>query len=431
MSKELQPIYKVLINGVDVTTSISGEITLEEGSEFITNLQLTLSGKAYLLGDKKGNSLATDAVKIHDKIYMEGGAGDPQGLNYKPFFRGFVKYVRPRYTDAGTISVALECVGDMYRSAINKNFYIYPSSNCARAWARQSSIKASEFVRNMITEMGGVIGKDDNGFEDIKISYDMDITNKLPITQKNESDWGVLMKLAKRLNCKVWSTFNSNGLTPEVHFVDVGVLRGEEPKGSDKLIFHYPLRSANGGFHYLEKKPNYQYLRGVTVEHDFAAMDATKRVITTFNYQTGEEINIFEAKITENGKEVVKYFTFEVDEDKLSKLSPEARKDVEKIAGSIAGDEVSPHSINEIAPYFKPAKFYTDRTNKFLVDKPHMGITIRATCDGNVNILSRKNYQIMGVGRYGSDNLEQSYYLKTVTHTWGGGGYETQMEFIL
>jgi hypothetical protein len=428
---ELQPRYKILINGVDVTSSVSGDVNVEDNTDYISMLTFDLSGRDFLLkGESQVGINYKDVVKMHDSVYMEGGAGPLDSRNYKAFFKGFVKYVRPQYDQAGVIKVALECVGDIYRTATAKNYFIYPSSNNQRTWGRGAKIKSSEIVRNLIKEIGAVIGKAPDGSEDIKLSLDKEWSSVEPITQKNESDWQVLKKLAERLNCNVWSTFN--GLAEEIHFVDRGVLRGGT-FAENQLVFAFPLRTSDSyGFDPLIRqiRGDYIYIRDVNIEQDFAAMDEVKKTITVFNYETGEEVNIFEVKLQENGKEVVKYYTFEIDEDKVAALSPEARKELEKVAYSIAGDEVSPHSIQEIAPYFKPAKFYSDR-NFPTVDKPYFGITLTCVCDGDVRIISRRNYRVLGVGRYGSNSIDQNYYLKSVKHIWNNSGYSCELNFVL
>jgi hypothetical protein len=166
------------------------------------------------------------------------------------------------------------------------------------------------------------------------------------------------------------------------------------------------------------------------VEHDYANIDAVSRKITIFDYKKGLEVTVFEVKVTENGKEITKYYTYEVDEAKTNALSEEQRKYVQDVAGSIAGDAVSSHTINEIAEYFIPATFIDDKKRNFIVDKPYFGITIKLTCDGDVTILPRKNYNIYGLGRYGSETLESPYYCRLVRHVFSTNGFLTELEFI-
>lgn len=428
MSKALQQRYRLFLNGVDITADVSGDITYESSPDVVSTLSFTLSGKRFLAAaDPAYRSTASttpkDLIKLYDKIEFEGGAGLEGDYNYGPIFRGFVKFLRPQYPDSGQVKVSVEAVDYSYRSAANRNYYAYPASKSERPWAVKKSIKASEIVEQLAKEMGMPIYQDAQGTRDLRLAYDKEFTLQGALTQRNESDWQVLRKLAKQLNCAVWTTFE--GGAAYLHFVDKGYLRDDSNFGD--ITFLYPLRAGND---FVIKQDTGQIImRSVSLEQDMASMDATRKVVTTFDYKKGEEVTVFEAKVTENGREITKYFTYEIDETKTRALSPEQRQELEKIAYSIAGDENSGHSIDEIAPYFKPAVFLDERRN-FVVDKPYFGITIQATVNGDIRIVPRRNYRILGLGRYGSDSLDQNYYLRKVQHSWGSGGFITELEFI-
>jgi hypothetical protein len=428
MPKQLQQKYLLEVNGVDVTAFIEGEVTFVSAPEMVGQLSFTLVGREFLLGTGKiaaSDASPKDAIKLYDEVYFEGGAGIDGDYNYAPIFRGSVKYVRPQYPNEGTIRVSIEAVDYSYKMALNKNFYVYPSKDNGRNWGQGSSIKASEIVKNMANDLGVAIGKNESNQDDIKFVVDTEYTRTSPLTQRNESDWAVLRKVAKRHNCHMWTDFENN--QSELHFVDKSLLRGDDNSGD--ITFVYPLRTSDTGFEHPKLEENEIPIWDVSVEQDFSAIGETKRVVTKFDYETGEETNYFEAKITEDGKEITKLFTFEIDESKTASLTPEKRRELETISYSIAGDASSPHDINEIAKYFKPAKFYNDRKN-LIVDKPYFGITVTATCEGNVQIRARKNYKIIGIGRYGSDSLEGTYFLRTLTHKWGSTGFLTTLELM-
>lgn len=425
MSRRLQQRYRLFVNGVDVTADISGDIVYESSPDVVASLSFTLSGNRFL--SRQTNLAASltskDMIKMFDKVEFEGGTLE-NDLNYGPIFKGFVKYIRPQFPDSGSMSVNVEAVDYSFRAAANRGYFVYPSTASPRQWAIAKSLKTSDIVRGISSDMGVPIFKNLDGSEDVRLALDKVFTLTAPLTQKNESDWQVLRKLAKQLNCSVWTSYESGNTY--LHFVDKSFLRDDSNYG--EIVFAYPLRAGHD-FVISEFKPEYRILQGVNVEQDFSAMSETKKVVTTFDYAKGEEITVFEAKITENGRQVTKYFTFEIDEAKTRALSPEQRKDLEKIAYSIAGDEESGHSIEEIAPYFKPATFLDERRN-FVVDKPYFGITITATVDGDINITPRRNYRVLGIGRYGSDSLDQNYYLRTLRHRWGSSGFLTELEFI-
>jgi hypothetical protein len=422
MSKNLQPVYRLLINNVDVTEDVSGDISFESSPDVVSSLNFMLSGGSYLSKGYPSKFSSKNIVKLQDSVIFEGGSGF-NGTNYAPIFRGFVKYVRPRYDDSGSVKVSVECVDYSYMSALSRNYFVYPSSNSKRSWANSSSLLLSDVVRNLAKDMNIPIATTSEG-EDIRLLVDSKFSLTAPLTQKNESDWQVLRKLAKFNNCSVW--VDSDGNNSFLHFVDKSFLR--DSKNGSEISFLYPARE-DKGFLIKDLSENQHIISNVTVDHDFANMSEVSRKVTIFDYKKGEEVTVFEAKITENGKEISRYYTFEIDEEKVRSLSQEKRRELEDIAGSIAGGEANGFSINDIAPYFIPAKFIDERRN-FLVDKPYFGITINFTVDGNVRIVPRKNYMIYGLGRYGSETIKDSFYCRTVRHTWGTSGFLTECEFI-
>ena len=426
MSVQLQQRYRITINGVDVTDSVEGDVTFESTPERVGQLTFTLIGRDFVTNARADTSETTfkNVVKMLDEVFFEGGAGIDGDYNYEPLFKGTIKYVRPQFPDDGTLRVNIEAVDYSYRMAVNNNYYAYPSKKCERNWAQKKSIKASEIIKNIAEDMGLQVGKRNDGTEDIRLVVDKEFTYREPLTQRNETDYQLLRKLAKRLNCHFWTSFEDD--QTYLHFADKSLLRNDE--GED-VSFVYFLRTNNGDFQFKQLSSMEVPIWSVDLDQDFSAIGETRRVITKFDYATGEEINVFEAKIVEDGQEITKLFTFEIDESKTRKLSPEKRRELEKMSYSIAGDESSPYSIDEIAKYFKPAKFYNDR-KELGVDKPYFGITINATCEGNVHIKARKNYKVKGIGRYGSDSLEGTYFLTTLRHIWGQGGFLTEMELM-
>lgn len=417
--------YKLIVNGVDVTSNVAGDIEFQDRPDMISTLSFSLKGTQFYAksgGDVQPTPGVTvkDVIKMLDEVYFEGGVDNT--LNYAPIFKGRVKYIRPQYPNSGSPYVTIEAWDTASNSAINRNFFLYPGKNPTRNWADVGTLKTSEIVRNVANDNKIPIGKF-NGREAIKLYSDWEFVRKSPLTQKNESDWALLRKLAQRVNCSMWTSFN--GDYAELNFVDKSYLREDVNNGN--LSFIYLLRSGKG-FEYSNLLPNEHPVWDVEVEQDFSEMSSVSRTVTVFDYKKGEEINVFSANIKENGKEITKYFTFEIDEERTAKLTQEQRADLEKIAYSIAGGE-NTHDIAEIAPYFKPAQFISDR-NKLYVDKPYFGITITCTTEGNVNIVPRKNYRIRGLGRYGSESLEGTYYLRTLSHVWGDKGFLSKLELI-
>ena len=428
--KSLQQRYLLKINGVDVTSAISGEITYESNQEVVGSLNFTLSGRDFIIPNKKGGGSgdfsAKDVVKLYDDVYFEGGAGLDGSYNYAPIFRGIIKHLNPQYENSGLLKVSVECVDYSYKLLQNKNYNFYPDSKSTKEWARKSPLKASEIVRGLAIDTGLVIGKDSTGAEDIRLLVDKEYTYKSPITQRNETEWQVIKKIAKRLNCHFWTEYDSDGVA--MHFADDVLLRDDE-SGSDEIVFVYPLRTeANSGFQYSKLGRNEVPIWSVSVTHDVAEMNATTRVVTQFDYATGEEMNYLSHTEETSKGAITSYYKLEVDESKTSKVAPEEIDRLKEMAGKFGTDQISTADADEIVKYLKPAEFWSDRHN-FLVDKPRLGITITCTCEGNIHIKGRKNYRVKGIGRFGSDNLEHAYYLRKLTHTWGSSGFLTQMEF--
>lgn len=417
----------MLVNGVDVTSDLSGDITLDLSPGVVSSLSFTLSGKNFWVPGERPPSGETaspkDVVKLFDKVYFEGGAGIGSS-NYSSLFLGSVIRLQPEYTSQGRLKVRIEAADYSYRSAYATNYYAYPGKNQDRSWANGSTIRASKIIYKLAEESGLQIGKDQYGNEDVKLAVDLEFTLKSPLVQKNKTDWTILRQLAKRLNCSFWTTQENGQLY--LHFVDKSFLRDGSNRGG--FGFLYALRENSGKFVYPSLNPGEQAIWNVYVDHDFSQISAATRVIPFFDYGRGETVNVFEATITEDGKKVTKYFTFEIDEAKVRSLPPAQRREIENISYQIAGGD-SGYDISDIAKYFKPAKFYSDR-RVLTVDEPYFGIRITATTDGNVNIIPRRNYPVRGIGRYGSDNLEDNYYLRSVKHTFGSEGFLTEMEFI-
>ena len=463
--RNIQPCFRLMVNNVDVTSDVVGDVVIESQPDILNSLNIVLQGgnklsKGYAKTQKSYYSLEgsetisgvsgvsiAHTIKLQDKVVFEGGTleGFNNKSNYAILFIGFVKYLRPAYSDSGVVTVTLECVDYSFKAATRKIYNVYPCPigtseinssplptatvvKVARNWGDSGKIKSSEIIRKIAQEMQLKFAIGEDGQEDLRLLVDRVYTSTDALTQKNETDWQILRKIASSLNCNVWTSITREGQTV-LHFVDKSLLRERKEQ---KISFLYPARTVNyKDFIYTKLKANQKIAFSVTVEHDFANIDAVSRKVTTFDYKKGLDVSVFEAKMTENGKEVVKYFTYEIDQQKVSALSSEQRKYLEDVASSIAGDTVSSHDINEIAPYFVPAVFLSDSKRNFIVDKPYFGITIKLSCDGDVYLRPRENYFIYGLGRYGSENLDSAYYCRTVKHVFSNTGFTTELEFIL
>lgn len=433
-------IYKLFINGVDVTYESSGEdVTYETSQETLATLTFTLSGRRFVIpkeGEGNRNSAYTltakDVVKLLDKVVLYGGvirqnddgSAAPDPNNYRLVFSGFVKNLQITYDDSGLMKTAVEAVDSTYDLTQNKNFNVYPGVSAGRSWTNKDTLTTEEIVQGIANDMGIKAN--------INVLYKEPWKSTRTMVQRNESDWSFLRRLAKRTNCEFWTDYDESSDASILNFVSKELLRGQKIPSEQivkDIVFVYPLRTLTDDFEYPRLDSNEMQMWGVTVEQDISQLFATRRTVTKFDYSTGEDINVWEVKVKENDKEVIKLFKFELDEEKTNKLPPEERDRLQNLAYDIAGGEYTNADIEEISQYFKPAEFYSD---KFPIkDSPFMGVTIKATVDGNVNIYTKKNYLVKGIGRYASNVLEEYYYMTTVTHTWGSEGFLTQIELKL
>lgn len=420
----LQPRFQLKINGVDVTTQVEGSVVYEESPDVISTLNFTL-------GVYKDSKYATrvniigakDVIKLFDLVEFSGGTDDE--TNYRTLFKGTVKYLNFAYPDSGSVTVTVEAVDTAYKAAKDRAFYTYPSNGSKRAWADVKTLTTTQIVTNLVEKEFGLSFGTFNNQKALVIQQDITFDYKNPLTQRNETDWALLRRLAKRMNCALWSEYNSG--QQQIYFVDKNVLANST---TDDISFRYLLRSANQDFTYSDLlAPNEMALRDVNVTQDLAAAYANIRVITKFDYKSGTELTTFQTTETApDGTLRIKYYSFEVDQSKLPS-DPNEREEVMKIAASLASEDESPYTIDDIKKYFKEAKFYDDRFP--YVDKPWFGVTITATVDGNVWIQTKKSYKIKGIGRYGSETLTDYYYLRTLRHVWDEKGYTTELEFLL
>lgn len=59
------------------------------------------------------------------------------------------------------------------------------------------------------------------------------------------------------------------------------------------------------------------------------------------------------------------------------------------------------------------------------------GVRISATIDGNVNVKSQRFFRVVGIIRYGTDQDDEPFYLRALTHTWDDSkGFSTKLEFF-
>lgn len=421
----LQQEYRLLVNDVDVTEDVSGDVVYEFEPNGLATLNITLYGGSHLTKAYPTTFTSKNVIKLLDKVVFEGGAGLDRS-NYGLVFRGFVKYVRPKYENSGSVSLTLECVDWSFMGSKNRNYYVYPSKKNPKSWATNNKMKVSEIIRGLVSDLNLRFAVDENGAEQLRVLYDKEFTLTSAITQKNETEWSLIRKLGTMVNCSAWVSHGVDG--SYFHFVDNNYLLEGSNKG--KVSFLYPAREGFGFYKKELDDSSQQIVWDVAVEHDFSDMFAIKRVTTQFDYDTGKLINALPYDYNVNGKIVTKYYDITaLESDKIKGLSDEKLNEFRQLAGRIGGKDVSIHDLDPLLPYLREINVLHDRRN-FLVDKAFLGIKVKFVTDGNINIIALRNYFIDGVGRYGSDLLRHSYFLRVLRHKWGSKGFLTECEFI-
>ena len=463
MSKRIQPQFQLLINDVDVTDSVKGEVSFTEEPDIITNLSFTLGGRQFAVG-------VADIIKLGDKVTFYGGTfGNslikPAEENYKLFFNGHVKNLAPQFAETGLVSVNIEAVDTGYVAFKEKINFTYPSRNAkTRTWANSKELTVEDIVRNIIEkELDLKVGT----FE-VPDAKNIKYTRKKPISQSGVNDWKFLRKLGRECGCDVYSRTSENGET-EISFID----RGKQKAFDDKKVrFIYPLRengvpkeSPNQNPFVLTEintDPNVADIPVLSLEltQDLTLFYANRRTVQVFDSTSGQNINViqtydeltpeqeqankeakaagkpepFKVSKVEGGKQfVINYYRMEIDESKLP-ADPVERDNLKKIALKVATQESkdsdgNKYSFEDIKKYFKRAEFLDPRFK--VVDQPYIGIDVNVTIEGEVFLRNQRAYPIVGIQRYGSDVTDSSYHLRTITHRWGDEGYLCDLQFKL
>jgi hypothetical protein len=412
-----QQRYQVIIGKNDVTKFVSDNITLTYNPDTISELSFAILS---------ASDVFSNTISPGSRVTFYGGSDLEHEDNYGKLFEGIIKMIQPEYQSTGAVTLRITAYDLSYQLVTKRTYFVYPDHNRTsnKTWAYGENIKTSALVRGLIRDNGFEIGLDDEGNEDIKILVDKDINYLKPITQRNESEWQILRKVAASVNCQMWTTFAGDRYY--VHFVDRSLLVNGK---LSNFIFTNPERTLNGGFVNPDLPKNNIPIWDITIEQDYSMMFHVRKSMTVFDYSKGEEINIFSVKFEEGSKEVLKYFTFELDQDKLKTLDDAELKYVQDLAQNQGNYDYSQAQMQEISKYFVPATFYNEKHYK-TVDTPYYGITLKFTCEGNVYIVPKKNYQVVGLGRYSTKNISGNYYLKKLTHTWGRKGFLSKLEMV-
>lgn len=416
MQRSLQPRFSLYIEGQDVTSYAKYPLTYREEPDIISTFSFQLAGRNFAFSSGKSGEAfnITNAIKLGNQVEFYGGTMDVE--NYRLLFKGSVKNINPQYAESGEVSVFVTAVGTTFRAAVKQVNEVYPSPRSKRPWANTSPIKASQIVRGIAEEIKIPV-------QEIRLANDQEFTFENPITQYKETDWAFLKKLSQRIGANVWGEYLAD-VGEAMFFVDKSAQMNLDVPD---IRFVYPIRKTDGSYEYSELKDGDRIIISATIEQDLTSANANVRIVQSFDKISGEKATLLQVRKTnEQGEVFIKYYRPKVDESKLPQDSVE-RDRLKNIAANLGGD--NNYTLEDVEQYFVPAEFIDDSYS--VIDKPWIGITITAKIDGDVNIRSKRSYPVLGIGRYGSDTLEENYLLFELSHVFDTDGFTTELTLRL
>lgn len=441
----LQHRFQFKIGGVDATDFIGDDVSLE----------IDIMKMAHLSFSIKNADSNSEWLHIGRSVEFWGGylqvpiSNNSDHLansnSFKNLFMGKIKSIQLDYQDNGRVVAnvdALDTAWSIYGEYAEYK-HRYPSKDSKRRFASSSTkLKVSEIVKNIV-ESSPPDGLGCKSNIDLGESFDTEYTLSNPIVQANLSDWAFLRYIANRNGCYCWTSVEGSDTvvnfvnkskaiaeTGRIEFVWVG-REGREFYDAYKDTYSdaqdvrraYLRPSEIGRSDDSKLKENQIQFSTVKITESPALYGALVQQITDFNIETGESEQKF--VIYDETKDEIIYY--ELDRDKIEKMqqTEEGKKTLKQVQ-SYGGLGI---------PWEVAKDYYIARPIKKsiidAIDKPLLGITINATCKGNVNIVSQQSYMIHGVSRFSSMRRKsRSYFLKTMNHRWSSEGFVTEMEFV-
>jgi len=446
----LQHRYNVVMKkegkSSDITDFLGDNVTLEVDVMHMSHLTFEI----------KNPELNAEWLSIGNKVEFSGGyLQTPISSNrdrladssrFKRLFNGTIKEIQLKYADNGLATATVMAIDGSWTPYGEYNDYTfrYPSKKCSREIGRGTSVKLSELVKAII-EKPFPDGLGCNSKVDLGENQDTLYTLSFPVCQTRMSDWGFLKYLAERNNCYFWTSVEgsntvvnfvskSKAVTEQnrLEFVWIGRGGGDKRNFTDAYVDTFSasgqvrdayLREAAYGLSDDSKlKENQIKLLTVDIKESPSMFGALVHQITDFNTETGEEETHF-VMYDETKDELIYY---ELDKAKIETMqqTPDGAKTLKQIQDM--GAFGIPWSV---AKDYYIAKKTTKAIND-AIDKPFLGITVTATCYGNVNIQPQQSYMVHGVSRFSSmRNKSRRYWLKTMKHEWSNSGFITSLEF--
>lgn len=406
---------------VDITALVGDNASIEVEV-------LKISHLTFELKDPDDNA---HFIRIGTKIDFYGGYvdssffTDPLGSSnsFKKLFSGNVRRIKLNAKEDGTNTATIEALDASYSiEGYSAKTFIYPSKNCTRKGANTTSLKTSEIVKIIAEEakmdIDVILGE----------NTDTEYTLTNPIVQKNMSDFAFLNYLAKRNACYVWTDMSG-----KTYFVDKSKAHGSINKDIEfvwvgrngKNFYNSSVnKDPIGTSEYSKISPNQILLTSVDLTEDPAIYGQNITKITYFDDTDGQGKNIDILKMYDESKDEITYYELDTPKVEAMQKSKEGSETLNKILSMGALD--IPWDIAQ--QFYKPIKI----TKKLLdaIEGQALGITVTASCPGNVNIIPQRSYPINGISRYSSMNIKhRHYFMRTLTHSWNNGDFTTEMEF--
>ncbi len=425
---EGQSAYRIYVKApgktrVDITDSVFGTVTLRTDQNKITYLDFNLTD-VYIHSEylKRGYEIEFYGGTVEtENFYLEPRANKP---NYSYLFNGTINHIFTSYPESGKPFITIKCFDYSWKRAGSTNNYLaYPSPSNPRTPEFKNSIKLSEIVSVVAKKIGANLETD--------IVRDTVYFDFSPAVQKNMSDWQFLKKLADDNSCYVWSEPNEGNA--KIHFKDKSNL--VDNVNLNRIEFVYLTRDLSNGFFqgdYLPTgdgfnessllRPNQIQLKSIDITESpqLAGLNITQ--VSDFGPNGEEQQRL--VFYDETKDEIIYY---ELNKPLVEKLqaTPEGSKRLDGILNLGAFDIPREVFMEFYIPVAIPKKSLK------AIDRPYLGITVKAKAAGNIKVVPFQSYPIYGIAIYNSiNNKKGTYFLKGLEFTWGSDGFNMELEFI-
>lgn len=396
-------------------------------------ISLDESRMAHLTFSLKNPDINLDWVRMGTNVTFYGGYTDRTnpldqgegGSGYRMLFSGNIFRISTTVNEAGIPIGSIECIDGFYSNGgYSPKKFRYPSKNCPRGWASSSRVRVSDIVKNICEEL--------NIDYEIKLGKDSDKEYSYTdtVVQDNQTDWDFLSTLAGRCGCYCW-TIIENSKT-KLFFIE----QGKAFASSNQLEFvvigrrnNYFFNPSYSGLDSVHNemgrlKSNQVLLTDVSVTEDPGMYGQHTYKVTDFDSATGEQKELL-VNFDEESDTITYY---ELDSALIAAMNetPSGSAELDRILGMGA------MSIpwEEAKKYYKAVNIPAGRLDA-LGGIGFMGVTLTATCRGDLRVDAYKAYLVHGVVRGRNMQRKSSkFYLKSLDYVFDNSGFNINLEFI-